>query len=55
MPRDIHVLPMGDLRDHAETRDCWCCPMVEREEDAEAVVIHASADGREPIERHGVN
>lgn len=26
---DIHVLPIGDLREHEETRDCWCHPRVE--------------------------
>lgn len=27
---DIHVLPIHDLRDHDETRECWCRPRQER-------------------------
>jgi hypothetical protein len=23
---DVHVLPIGDLQAHQETRDCWCKP-----------------------------
>lgn len=62
MRPDIHVLPENDLREHAEKRDCWCAPRLERdflddEPDADLVVlvIHHSADGRELIEQHGVN
>jgi ferredoxin-thioredoxin reductase catalytic subunit len=57
---DIHVLPINDLRDHEETRACWCEPYVldEYEEFAgiplDAVVVHNSADCREFIEAHGV-
>ena len=25
---DFHVLPVGDLREHEETRTCWCKPDV---------------------------
>jgi hypothetical protein len=53
---DIHVMPMNDLRAHIEARTCWCEPRCEREgEDEAVVVIHASADGRELVEQHGVN
>jgi len=51
--RDIHVLPMKDLREHDETRTCWCHPKVERVEGG-VVVTHHSADGRELVERHGL-
>ena len=26
---DIHVLPINDLVDHDERRDCWCGPKLE--------------------------
>jgi len=54
MKRDIHVLPLNDLREHDETRTCWCQPKVERV-DGGVVVTHQSADGRELVERHGCN
>lgn len=50
--RDIHVLPLTDLREHDETRTCWCQPKVERVKGV--VVTHNSADGRELVERHGL-
>lgn len=52
--RDVHVLPIHDLRAHQEARNCWCQPRVEAVGPG-VVVIHQSADGRELIERHGVN
>ena len=57
MKSDIHVLPVGDLREHEETRDCWCKPTKTREayEEDAVVVVHNSLDGRELVERHGVN
>ena len=27
---DYHVLPVRDLVDHDEGRDCWCAPRLER-------------------------
>lgn len=27
---DIHTLPINDLVDHDESRDCWCQPTVKR-------------------------
>lgn len=37
---DQHVLPLGDLVDHDETRTCWCGPKVEVPCDAcEGVVL----------------
>lgn len=30
MTNDVHVLPIGDLVDHDETRTCWCAPRVEK-------------------------
>jgi len=53
---DIHVMPLNDLREHEETRDCWCHPDCLREpyEEADIVVVHQAADGRELIEQHGL-
>jgi hypothetical protein len=54
---DVHVLPIGDLREHAESRYCWCGPRIEavNETRQTALVVHHSADGRELVEQHGVN
>lgn len=51
---DIHVLPIGDLEEHVERRDCWCHPWIVKKRGETAVVSHHSADGRELIERYGV-
>lgn len=52
---DLHVVPVRDLREHEETRWCWCAPRLERPEPAGLViVIHNSADGRELVEEHGL-
>lgn len=45
-----HVIPMGDLREHNSSRDCWCKPM--QDADEPTVWIHNSMDRREDtIER----
>ncbi len=50
----IHVVPVNDLKEHEERgTTCWCYPQV-YEEDGETVVVHNSLDGRELIERHGL-
>ena len=50
----IHVVPVNDLREHEERgTTCWCCPQVYTE-DGETVVVHNSLDGRELVERHGL-
>ena len=41
-----HVWPVGDLREHAISMDCWCRPV-----DDEGVIVHNSMDGREQFER----
>jgi len=51
---DVHVTPIRDLREHTETRECWCVPVLHDEGEG-YVVVHNSADGRELIERHGIN
>lgn len=55
--RDIHVMPVRDVQEHDEKRNCWCEPRVEYPNPLtrRAVVVHNSADGRELIERHGIN
>jgi hypothetical protein len=41
-----HVVPIGDLREHKMTVDCWCRPV-----DDDGVIIHNSMDRREVYER----
>lgn len=52
---DIHVMPVDDLCEHVEARECWCQPRIEGEDKyGVSVVIHHSMDGRELIEQHGI-
>lgn len=51
---DIHVIPQNDLREHGESRHCWCQPRVEQQPKQSAIIVHNSADGRELVERHGL-
>lgn len=39
---DWHVLPRNDLREHSDTRNCWCGPTED-----EGVFVHHSMDRRE--------
>lgn len=39
------MVPLGDLRDHLDSRACWCKPM--EDYDCPRVVIHNSMDRRE--------
>ena len=34
MASDIHVIPQNDLREHVDSRDCWCDPQVQIEHEA---------------------
>lgn len=43
----IHVVPLNDLREHAEEATCWCNPQVDEELN---LVTHNSADNREAFE-----
>lgn len=43
-----HVVPLNDLRDHEPSKDCWCHPTLD--DDEERVYIHHSLDGRELYE-----
>lgn len=44
-PDGWHVVPMGDLREHDSSKDCWCNPTPD--EDEPAVWVHHSMDRRE--------
>lgn len=44
---DVHVLPVGDIRQHTMSGECWCCP---DNTDAENMYTHQSADRREDFE-----
>jgi hypothetical protein len=47
---DVHVIPVNDLMNHNEHRDCWCCPKVEAVTDdgaCDVMVIHFALDMRE--------
>ena len=46
-----HVVPMGDLRPHKSSRDCWCKPTPHDEEPS--VWVHNSMDGREHTVEQG--
>lgn len=62
MQKDIHVYPVNDLREHEQTRECWCQPTPIRglatdrlpHGRDDIVVVHHSADGRELVEQHGL-
>ena len=45
---DFHVCPIGDLREHRVSDDCWCSPTPDAE--ASNVFIHHAADRREAYE-----
>jgi hypothetical protein len=45
---DVHVIPLGDMHEHALTVDCWCCPT--RDDENDAIIIHYAADEREKFE-----
>lgn len=47
MTDDTHVVPLNDLRDHAEDRDCWCHPQVLDDDCGSPIIVHNSMDRRE--------
>lgn len=54
--RDVHVVPINDLRDHEESLACWCVPTLQEvDRSLHYVVVHHAADGRELVEEHGIN
>ncbi len=46
----LHVVPLGDLREHDDSAECWCRPTI----DDEGVCIHNSLDGRELTREKGI-
>lgn len=50
----VHTIPVEDLRAHEETPTCWCQPTIDFD-DGVTFYKHSSLDGRELVERHGVN
>jgi len=40
-----HVVPINDLKEHEQSEDCWCEPVVDG-----GVVIHNAIDEREKYE-----
>lgn len=51
----LHVYPVGDLRRHDLVVECWCKPRAERIRRHGLLVMHNAEDGRELVERHGIN
>ncbi len=49
-----NVVPVKDMREHEEHVSCWCKPSIHRERRGR-VIVHNSMDGRELVERHGIN
>jgi hypothetical protein len=47
---DFHIVPVGDLRPHEGSKECWCMPTLDPEDNN--VVVHHAADKRE---KHEVN
>lgn len=44
-----HVSPVGDLRDHVLTPQCWCKPTPDEEQPN--VLVHHALDQRELVEQ----
>ena len=42
---DLHITPIGDLKDHIASADCWCKPELD-----DGVFVHHSMDRREEYE-----
>lgn len=48
VPVRVHVVPVGDLRDHDAAPTCWCRP--QQDDEQPLVWTHNSLDGREAFE-----
>ncbi len=54
--RQYHILPIDDTREHvAPGLNCWCNPKIVRYENGARLITHDAEDGRQLVERHGVN
>ena len=49
----IHIIPIGDLKEHTEQSTCECMPSAEVV-NGETIIIHYSYDGREYSESERV-
>lgn len=47
-PEQIHVIPLGDFREHEVNDSCWCRPT--SDEDEPGLFVHHAMDGREQFE-----
>lgn len=45
---DLHVIPLGDLREHEASSECWCNPQDSASEPG--IWVHSALDGREAYE-----
>lgn len=43
-----HVIPLGDLREHDSTPQCWCTPT--EDDETPGLWLHHAMDGREAFE-----
>lgn len=54
MTDELHIIPLNDLIEHAETDDCVCGPQTflgKRDDGADGwLIVHSSLDGREHLE-----
>lgn len=48
----MHIVPLGDLREHIAEEACWCHPTLDDgwEYGQEKIFVHHSMDGREQFE-----
>jgi hypothetical protein len=54
-PKYIHVYPENDLQPHTlSSCDCHCGPRLEKLSEQETMVVHSAYDGRELIEKYGL-
>ena len=44
----FHIIPLGDLREHEESVQCWCEPQESTSEPD--ILVHNALDGREAYE-----
>lgn len=55
MMKDLHCLPLNDLREHEQSSDCWCRPVEIFDASMHApVFVHDSMDGREHTKEKGI-
>lgn len=52
----VSVLPLEDIQEHEDTPECACAPILYPKErtDWKDILVHNAFDGRELVERHGL-